>query len=805
MYGNQYSQGRQNEANFRELDAYSDQRHLLASRGLPVHELQRISPHEQLPKASDRSGTSVSPVSFDLFGGQQQMNHQQASMLQALQRQQSGLNDMQQLQQQLMIRKMEELQRQHQLQQLDSRPQNPMNQVPQVTKQASGSQSSLFNGTPNSDALRNPWTAEPGTNWLGRGSAAMQGSPSGISFLPNLGQTHRLIDVVHQQADQSLYGVPVSNSRGLAVNQYSTMVTERSSMPQMPTSGGSLHSNQHNFLPDRLTGQEGASISRQNFQNETNEHGSSQSLNTGIMDIGFHHQVNSLQNNNATHQDHARRQELSALSESSQERYPMQVSSPQNEVALDPAEEKILYGSDDNIWSAFGKIPSESGEAGNVFDSSGISNGVPSLQSGSWSALMQSAVAETSSADIGPQEEWSGLNIHNNDGSSANQSPLIHNGNIKQSSLPNDGVRIPSAMGAESIRSSDSLRPMGLNQFGHTFQGQAEAVPTDVSQPVAGTSKWLNHSQVQNPLAGESDIHGNALENAVGAERNGKNFFADWPPGQGGAKPQPNGWNALAAAGDRALSTHDAEKMSQNQNNHVRAMQGQMVDGGSLWKSSPLTSAVEFGSVRSMTGNHQANKTKGDLGFYNAASSVANSGNKVAGDGANPFPQNNYLVNQWKHASPSTKSQGGESLGRMMDQVNDQNQGSWKSSDNDDMRNYDRENCAMKENSNDSHRSNLSNHASGGFRESGTVDAIDSRSLSSGKQKSGNQLAKKGSAPRKFQYHPMGNLDDDVGPNHGLKQPTHAQATPLQNAHFGQLKLFGQVPRNSAEKVISEL
>ncbi|KAG6410254.1 hypothetical protein SASPL_128307 [Salvia splendens] len=805
MYGNQYSQGRQNEENFRELDAYSNQHNILASRGLPVHELQRISGREQLPNSSDRSGSSVSSVSFDLFGGQQQMNHQQASLLQALQRQQSGLNDMHQLQQQLMIRKMEELQRQQQLQQLDSRPQNPNHQVPQAAKQASGSQSPMFHGTLNSDALRNPWTTEPGTNWLGRGSAAIQGSPSGINFLPNLGQTHQLIDMVNQQADQSLYGVPVSNSRGLGVNQYSTMVTERPPLAQMPTSGNSLYSNQHNFLPDRLT--EGTSISRQNFQNETNEHGSSQAMNTGLMDIGFHQQVNSLQNN-AKHQDHARKRELSTVSETSQERYPMQVSSPQNEVTLDPAEEKILYGSDDSIWSAFGKLPSISGEAGSLFDSSsGISNGIPSLNSGSWSALMQSAVAETSSADIGRQEEWSSLNYHK-DGSLATPPPLIHNGNVKQSPLTSDSVRIPSGKGTESIHSSDPLRPMGLNQLGHTLLGQPiEAVPTDVSkrfgQSVAGTSKWLNRSQVQNQLTGETDIRGNALEKAVGAERNGKKVFADWPPGQGGTKPQSNGWNALAAvppAGGTSLNSHNAEKVSQNQNNQVRAMQGQMVDGDSLWKSSPLTSAVEFGSVRSMTGNHQANNSEGNLGFHSAAYSVANSCNMVAGDGANPFARNNYLLNQWKHASPSTKSQGGESLGRMIDPGNDQNQGSRKSPDNGDMINYDRENCAMKENSNDSHRSNLSNHASGGLRESGAVDAIDSRSLSSGKQKLSNQLAKKGSAPRKFHYHPMGNLDDDVGPTHDLKQPTQAQATALQNAHPGQLNLFGQVPINSAEK-----
>lgn len=810
MFGNQLNQSRQNEANFREPDTYSDQRQLLVSRGFPLHELQRISNHEQQPKASDRSETSVSPVSFDLFGGQQQMNHQQASMLQALQRQQTGLNDIQQLQQQIMFRKMEELQRQQQLQQLDLRPQNLMNQVHPAIKQSSGSQSSPFNGTSNSDVLRNPWTAEPGTNWLGRGSSAMQGSSSGIAFLPNLGQTHRLMDVAHQQVDQSLYGVPVSNSRGLAVNQYSPMVTERSSVPQMPTSTNSLHSNQLNFLPDRHTGQEGTSISRQNFQNETNEHASSQSLNTGIMDMGFHQQVNSLQNN-ATQQDHVGRRQLATLSETSHDRFTVQVSSPQNEDTLDPAEEKILYGSDDNIWSAFGKLPSVSGEGGNLFESSGISNGFPSLQSGSWSALMQSAVAETSTADIGPQEEWSGLNIHNNDGSSANQPPLIQNENVKQASLPNGGVRIPSAMDAESIRSSNvnTLSPMGLNQLGHTFQREpSETVPTDVSQrfgqSLAGTSKWLNHRQVQNSLANESNIHGNASENALSAEKNGKAISADWPPGQSGTRPQPNGWNSLAAVspgGDRSLNILDAEKVSQNsQNNQVRVMQGQMVDGGSLWKSSPLTSAPEFGTVRSTAANHQPNKSKGDLSLHDATSSVANSCNMVAGDGANPFAQNNYLLNQWKHTTHSTKFQGDGGLGKMMDQDHDQNQGSWKSSDKDETTNYDRENCAMKDNSNDSHHSNLSSHASGGLRESGTVDTIDSRALPSGKQKSNNQLAKKGSAPRKFQYHPMGNLDEDVGPAHGLKQPTQAQAISLQNAHFGQLKLFGQVPRHPTEK-----
>ncbi|KAL8547116.1 hypothetical protein ACS0TY_006728 [Phlomoides rotata] len=775
MYGNQFYQNRQNEANFLAVDTESEQRHLIASRGFSVHELQQGSGHEQQHKAPDRPEASVPPVSFDLFGGQQQMSHQQASMLQALQRQQSGMNDMQQLQKQLMLRKMQELQRQGQLQQLDLGHQNLINQVPPSTRQVSGSQPPLVNGTPNSDALRYPWTAEPSTNWLTRGSSAMQGTPA---FPSNPGQTQRLMDLVPQQVDQSLYGVPVSNSRGLAVNQYPQMA----SMPQLATSSNSLHGNQHNFLPGRTSGQEGTSKSRQKSQNENSEHASSQSLNTGIMEMGFLQQVNSLQKN-PTQQDFAGRQELGAQSDISHERSRMQVSSPRDEATLDATEEKILFGSDDNIWAAFGKSPNTSPEAGNLFDTGAPSNGFSSVQSGSWSALMQSAVAETSSNDIAPQEEWSGLIFHNTDGSSTNQFPSVHSDNVKQVSLPN-------ALTSGPIPPSNinTVNPMGLNQLGDIFQkDSSERVPTDISQRFGQSFEEA------------SQIHGNASQNSLDAERNAKTISAMWTPGQSGTRPQPNGWSALAAVpsgGDRVLNMNETKKESQNsQSNHVRVMQGEGVHESSLWKSS---SAMESGPVRSVAGNRQTNK--GILSLHDTTSSVSNSYNMGVGDGTNPFVQNNYLLNQWKNASPAAKFQGGESLGRMMDQVNEQNQGSLNSYDREEVTRYNRENSAMKENSNDSHHSNMSRHASGGFRDSGLSDASDSRSLPSGKQKPSNQLSSKVSVSRKFQYHPMGNLDEDVEPTHGLNQPNQVQTSPLQNAHFGQSKLFGQVSRNSVEK-----
>ncbi|KAL9170508.1 hypothetical protein ABFS82_04G149100 [Erythranthe guttata] len=792
MYGNQFYQTRQNEPNFLAMDTDSDQRHLHQQSG------------QEQAKSSGRSETSGAPVSFDLFGGQQQMSHQQANMLQALQRQQSGFNDMQQLQQQLMIRKMQELQSQQQNWQLDLMPQNMVSQVPPYTEEASGSLSSTrVNGSPNSDTLQHPWAAEPGKNWLTRGSSGMQRSSSGLGFSPNPGQTQHLPDVVPQQVDQSLYGVPVSGSRGLAANQYSQMVTDRSSIPQLATSGSSHGSRRnflpdqigHNFLPDQIGGQEETFISRQKFQNAQFEHASSQSLNTRTMDIGM--QVNSMQRN-ASQQDLSRRQELAAQTETSHEIHPRQVSESWNEVALDPSEEKILYGSDDNIWAAFGKSPNMGGEAGNLFDDGGSSNGFPSIQSGSWSALMQSAVAETSSSDIRAQDEWSGLNNHNPDSSSAIQPHSTHNKIVKQAFISSDSTRIPSALSSGSNPPSDNLN-MGLNQLGHKFQnGPYQRVPTDtfrrLGQPLEEAREWSNRTSLQRSVADGSQIYGNASQHSLSAERNAKILSGTLAPRQSGTRQPPNGWNALAAVshgGDRLLNIDEAEKLSQNSQNHqVRVMQGE-VHENSLWKSNSVTgSAIQFGSVQPTLGNSQENI--GALSLNDATASVANSRNMGFADGTGAFVQSKDLLSQWKNGYPSANVQGGEGLGRMLNQVNEYNQdlNLLNSSNKDEATRHDMQSCAMKENSSDSHHSNLSQHPSGGLGESGLLDVSDARSLPPGKQKSINQLASNFSVHRKFQHHPMGTLDEDAGPTYGLKQPTQGRL-PKDNKGPEQEPLHG--------------
>ncbi|KAL2461955.1 Uncharacterized protein Adt_45375 [Abeliophyllum distichum] len=796
MYGNQVHQTRLNEANSLAVDTDSDQHHLITTRGLSIHDFHKGSSLEHQAKTS-LSSEAVSPLSFDLFGGQQQMSFQQSSMLQSLQHQQSGLNDMQQVQQQALFKKMQELQRQ---QQLDLRQHNLLNQNSPFAKQASGSPSSLNNGTPNSDASHYAWMVDHGnTNWLHRASSTMQGSPSGLGFTPNLSQTQPIADLVPQQVDQSLYGVPVSSSRGLAVNQYSQMGTDRSTMLQMSTNSKSLPG-QYTVLQDQISAQDRTLISGQRLQNENMfGHTSSQALNTGI-NMDSLQQVNPMQRN-TPQQDFWGRQELSVPRETPTEKATNQVESSPNEGALDPMEEKILFGSDDNVWAAFGKSNNASGETGNLYENGGLLNGVPSIQSGSWSALMQSAAAETSSSDIRLQDEWSGLIYNNAEVPSANQHPSMYNNHGKQeASLAGDNVRLPSTMGSRSAPPCDGTNTnnhyqnfMGFNQFGSKFQGEpGQRLQSETSQRLVSLEeegKWSDSGSLQRVAEG-SQMYKNASQPSLDVEKNANSTSTPSAHEHSGAGQQPHG-NVSAAVsygGNRVVNAHEIRKLSQNsQSNPIGAIHGEVDHRRSSWKLNPAPSSnFELGSMKSFVGVPQV--SKGGLSLNDAAI-VPNSVTTRVDEENSPFVENNYLFRQWKNANSLVKSQGGDGLGRMRHQVNKGNK--------EEVTRHEAKNYDLKENSNDSHQSNLSQHTSAGFRGSGMSDASDSRSLATGKQNSINEPGRKVSGPHKFQYHPMGNLDEDVETSYGFKQPTHLQRMSSQNNEFGRSKFLGQVPKNS--------
>ncbi|XP_057480759.1 uncharacterized protein LOC130767775 [Actinidia eriantha] len=228
------------------------------------------------------------------------------------------------------------------------------------------------------------------------------------------------------------------------------------------------------------------------------------------------------------------RQELVGPSVTMQERTGMQVSSAQNAVALDPTEEKILFG-DDNIWDAFGSSVNMGAEGFNVLNDIRFLNGLPSVQSGSWSSLMQYVVAETTSNDIGLQEEWSsndiglqqewsGLSSQKTEVAPVNRQLSRYEVNTKQQTVLGDNnPHIASAWSSGSVPFSNDAN------FNNSYQGvpgfqqsrqkylyehgeklQMDSTYRSIPQSSEEGSKWLSRGPLQKPLAERCQIYGDA-------------------------------------------------------------------------------------------------------------------------------------------------------------------------------------------------------------------------------------------------------------------------------------------------------
>ncbi|GMJ05799.1 hypothetical protein like AT5G07940 [Hibiscus trionum] len=399
MQGHQASQARQNETNFLGVTA---------SRGLSVLDSHMKSGPDLHEKKLFRSESTECPINYNFLGGQQQFNGQHPGMIQPLPRQQSGTMDMQLLQQQSILKQMQEFQR-HQLpnpqfQLPEARQLSSVNQVSSFVKQGSDNLSPApINGVPVHDASNYSWQPElmiPNANWLQHDAfSAMPGSSGGFMFSPEQGQV-RLMGLVPPQDNQSFNGVFNSGARGNPY-QYLSVQMDKPLSQQVPASSNSFPGNQLAMFSDQVGLQDGTLVSRQG-DHVKNAFGASALQGSNSVFHSENLQQMIIQPKNIGIVSHGRQEHL-RQSETSLEKSEIQAAHSQNVASLDPTEEKILFGSDDNVWDIFGKNTN----MGAVLDGTDSFGEFPSLQSGSWSALMQSAVAETSSNDIGVQEEWS--------------------------------------------------------------------------------------------------------------------------------------------------------------------------------------------------------------------------------------------------------------------------------------------------------------------------------------------------------------------------------------------------------------
>ncbi|KAE9601922.1 hypothetical protein Lal_00041006 [Lupinus albus] len=778
MQGHQIFHSRQNEANILGVETEAHL-HGISSlpRGISVLESQHGAGPELYKKNMIRSDSTESPVNYDFFGNQQQISGRHLGMLQqSLPRQPSGINDMHFLQQQVIINQMQELQRQQQFHQLEASQQSPMTPASSTSRQTVASHSaSLMNGIPVSETSNLLWQPEvmaTNANWLQRGaSQVMQGSSNGLVLSP---EQVRLMGLVHNLGDQSLYGLPISGSRGTSnlyphvqadkpalsqvsmPHQHSHIQGDKAALPYISASGNSFPAHQYTAFSDQTNTNDGTLVSRQGIHGKSIFGSIAQGINSRL-NMDNLQQVNSEQRN-AHIEDFHGRQELAGSSETSQDKMVMQFAPSQNVATLDPTEEKILFGSDDSLWDGFGK------NAGfNMLDSTDSFNGLPSIQSGSWSALMQSAVAETTSSETGIQEEWSGIHFQNAERSSGNEQPSTIDSSKQQPLWADNNLHSTPNINSRPFPRNDVIRPnttvnysvAGFQQVGiHTAQEQHDRLHIDSTQ--RSMPQFLEGSH----------IYGN-VANSSGLEINEKVIADSWahqqtlssPNNSGEPFNRSNGWNTIKSASPDHNSTFKSHAEAMQEIGHVPAI---------LEHDSDTNSSAGLEHVKSACDMQVCGEDSG----INGIAAMPNSGATWVSRQSNQQLPN---VDARRLVDSVGNYRSSEAPGNYRHHM-EKNPLILESSKNEkiDGEAHDIQNSNKKDKSSDSLGSNPSYHRAGGMRETSSFDGSDSHS-----PKLYGQGNRRPPVTRKFQYHPMGDVGVDTEP-YGNKQALNLQPMPHQ-------------------------
>ncbi|KAI3880537.1 hypothetical protein MKX03_008801 [Papaver bracteatum] len=369
-------------------------------------------------------------------------------------------------------------------------------------------------------------------------------------------------------------------------------------------------------------------------------------------------------------------------------------------------------------------------------------DGFSSMQSGTWSALMQSAVAETSSNDTGIQDEWSGLSSHTTQMPTGALDATTGGSSKQRKDWSDQNMHHVSSVTSRPLQLFDDST---MNRSGDSASREY------AGQPPGGSIKWLNHSSEQMPhtLAEDSypvqpHMHpdksagaawpGPIYEESKNAAHfgdiglNAQNMDGFWI--QGHTFPSDITENQIRnrqipANGFVSLTVRENDiTMQHNQTNDlnlgmhlVRDHDGGMLDG---------------------CDNHDANR---ESSYMRKSTAGTNSDLAKVNQPANLQVQNNNHIKFGNHVDSLVKYRGDDTT------TNCQNQGN------------------KKEISNESYNSNRSHQIiPDGTRETLLSSPSDSRSLGKGNKKSMSQVGWKVSGVRKFQYHPMGDSAASVEP-----------------------------------------
>ncbi|KAG1347814.1 hypothetical protein COCNU_06G016430 [Cocos nucifera] len=793
---------------------------------------------------SERSDAVEASTNFVFLGGQQQLiMSQHPGLSPCFSRQQQGFKDMRLWQQHLIYKQLQEIQRQQQLQQLDQGggPQNLHTQPSGVARQAAVNQfPGVLNGMPVSEASNYMWSdghAEGalktpssscmllagGMNIAPRSGSPMHGISNGLMFSHDQSQLMRPLGFP-LQLDQSLNGTPVSHCRDSLIyfSQFQGMSHDgtdamtkaggnRAEKPPMLSSALSSFQNDHFMVPEQGCLQDNFLVVKQGFQGKVSfAVAPVQGPNSGATSGGYHQADNFSCSLHA--QDFNGRQEENDWSANLQEKALMQVKSSHIGTSLDQKEEKLLLGTeDDGNWTtSFGSsITNSTGFLhGNPLESNDHFHAFPSIQNGSWSALMREAL-EASSSDTGLHEEWSGLSFQKTELSNGNKSAVFSDNGKQQMMWDDNNLQSASSMTSRpfplfnDVDASSNHTTPGFEhpiKFAYELNENvsADASHESIQQPSKEASnEHLDQSNQKKQFVGpnfqvQTDLdivsngvwEGRMYEQSVnsaqsaGMELNLQNMQVlahqqkmPLPNVNSQHSNKPDGWNVNGSLTPDILKVHDNDVTNQGAQRYETYRMLHMDKNcenntvsfpnfsGGLQPVRSDMSSPRMSSADACMGDYAAITTSSTLKFnreinqqvvnrhrvYYGKHVAVDSSVKYEGDGN--LTKNQNELSSGQHASDSS--------------LNSTDQGSAE------MYNNKQENGLPGE-VNEGYvfsRSHLMQHTDpgGGARANSFLAGNEHHSLVTNGQNSSGQSGWKTLGPCRFQYHPMGNLEMNMG------------------------------------------
>ncbi|TVU47950.1 hypothetical protein EJB05_07568 [Eragrostis curvula] len=410
--------------------------------------------------------------------------------------QHAGDGDFQMWQQQMMYKQLQEIQRQQQqLQQPDhgARMQPSFGQFHAPAKPLSEDQfSTMSNQMLNNEATSSAWppnfvNRDPSltsnspmlnngsTNWDQLvGSSGMGNFINGSMFTNAQNQSVRPMGLATHQMDPSFYPMHGASSRGPG-NQYSQFLgvpaDSQSAMARVGPDQSEKTSRPFNSsMNEHSLHMQGTSM--QNFGKGGFLNNNAMQSQSDNIKAGNPVTMNHLQLGFQAQDFHGRPNQVD-FQVGVQEKPSVQVGPASGRASLDPTEEKILFGNDED--SNWGALLRGDDDHGNSLDNDNLggAGAYSSLQSGSWSALMQEALQSTTSEKNSPKEQWSGLSFQKNEQVVANNSTISGRDENKLAAL--SGTNIENARPSTVSSYGDgTMNNPNLASFQHAMRTSYE-------------------------------------------------------------------------------------------------------------------------------------------------------------------------------------------------------------------------------------------------------------------------------------------------------------------------------------------